>query len=116
LGVKIQDGELVKAGNIIFRQRGTVWHPGEGVGMGKDHTLFALKEGIVRYSKKLWGKTFVIRRRGFIHVLPLERYQELAKIRLIDKARRSSEGRQKLWPWLMNQKTVEEKKKFIRFE
>ena len=50
LGVKKYGGELVSPGNIIVRQRGTRWFPGENVGMGKDHTLFALKDGIVKFD------------------------------------------------------------------
>ena len=50
LGVKVFGGELVIAGNIIIRQRGTKFHPGLNVGMGKDHTLFALSDGIVEFS------------------------------------------------------------------
>ena len=49
LGVKLFGGQLAKAGNIIVRQRGTVHYPGEGVGMGKDHTLFALIPGYVKF-------------------------------------------------------------------
>ena len=49
LGVKKFGGEAVVAGNIIVRQRGTKFHPGENVGMGKDHTLFALKDGSVKF-------------------------------------------------------------------
>ena len=52
LGVKRYAGELVKAGNIIIRQRGTRFHPGENVGLGKDHTLFALIEGKVKFEIK----------------------------------------------------------------
>lgn len=51
LGVKIYGGQPAIAGNIIVRQRGTVYHPGDNVGMGKDFTLFALKDGIVEYRK-----------------------------------------------------------------
>ena len=50
LGVKKFGGEAVRAGNIIVRQRGTVFHPGANVGMGKDHTLFALTNGVVEYA------------------------------------------------------------------
>ena len=50
LGVKRYGGEVVLAGNIIVRQRGTEFHPGENVGMGKDHTLFALVEGLVKFT------------------------------------------------------------------
>ena len=60
LGVKKYGGEIVIAGNIIVRQRGTKVHPGENVGMGKDHTLFALTDGQVRFSKKAQGRTFVL--------------------------------------------------------
>lgn len=52
LGVKKFGGEVVIAGNILIRQRGTKWHPGANVGMGKDHTLFALKDGNVYFDKK----------------------------------------------------------------
>mgnify|MGYP001166126165 CR=1 FL=1 len=52
LGVKRYGGQLVKAGNIIVRQRGTEFHPGDNVGMGKDHTLFALIDGIVTFAVK----------------------------------------------------------------
>ena len=59
LGVKKYGGELVQAGNILVRQRGTKFYPGENVGMGKDHTLFALKEGKVVFRKKSSGRKFV---------------------------------------------------------
>lgn len=52
LGVKKFGGEVVKAGNIIIRQRGTAYHPGANVGMGKDHTLFALVAGKVKFALK----------------------------------------------------------------
>jgi large subunit ribosomal protein L27 len=52
LGVKKYGGEVVKAGNIIVRQRGTKVHPGKNIGMGKDHTLFALIDGIVAFERK----------------------------------------------------------------
>jgi len=52
LGVKKFGGETVVPGNIIVRQRGTKVHPGNGVGMGKDHTIFALVEGVVRFDNK----------------------------------------------------------------
>ncbi len=58
LGVKKFGGEAVVAGNIIVRQRGTKVHPGANVGMGKDHTLFALTEGAVRFGVKL-GRSIV---------------------------------------------------------
>jgi large subunit ribosomal protein L27 len=59
LGVKKFGSEAVIPGNIIIRQRGTTWHPGVNVGMGKDHTLFALVEGNVEFQKKANGRTFV---------------------------------------------------------
>ncbi|MBM77529.1 MAG: 50S ribosomal protein L27 [Crocinitomicaceae bacterium] len=59
LGVKIFGGQLAIAGNIIVRQRGTKHYPGENVGMGKDHTLFALKNGTVEFRKKANNKSFV---------------------------------------------------------
>jgi large subunit ribosomal protein L27 len=59
LGVKMFGGETVKAGNIIVRQRGTAHHPGENVGMGKDHTLYALVDGTVVFRKKRNNRSFV---------------------------------------------------------
>ena len=59
LGVKIYGGQFAKAGNIIVRQRGTVHHIGENIGMGKDHTLFALIDGVVEFRKKKDNKSFV---------------------------------------------------------
>ena len=59
LGVKKFGGQAVLAGNIIVRQRGTKFHPGINVGMGKDHTLFALVPGAVKFCKKTGGRTFV---------------------------------------------------------
>ena len=52
LGVKLYGGQAVEAGNIIVRQRGTQFHPGAGVGLGRDHTLFALVDGVVDFSVK----------------------------------------------------------------
>ncbi len=59
LGVKIYGGQIVNAGNIIVRQRGTVHHPGLNVGMGKDHTLFALRDGIVEFRKRKNNRSYV---------------------------------------------------------
>ena len=59
LGVKIYGGQAAVAGNIIVRQRGTTHHPGSNVGMGKDHTLFALETGLVEFKKGRAGKSFV---------------------------------------------------------
>lgn len=52
LGVKIFGGQQIKTGQIILRQRGTKYHPGDGVGIGRDHTLFALKDGVVKFYLK----------------------------------------------------------------
>ncbi len=65
LGVKIYGGQSITAGNIIVRQRGTAHHPGTNVGIGKDHTLFALTDGIVQFKK---GR----KDRSFVSVLPVE--------------------------------------------
>ncbi len=65
LGVKIYGGQAAQAGNIIIRQRGTVHNPGLNVGMGKDHTLFALVDGVVEFRKRKNNKSYV-------SVLPLE--------------------------------------------
>ena len=59
LGLKKFGSEAVKAGNILVRQRGTVHNPGANVGMGKDHTLYALVDGTVVYTKKAEGKSYV---------------------------------------------------------
>ena len=59
LGLKMFGGEEVLAGNIIARQRGTKWHPGRNVGIGKDHTLFALIKGKVEFRTKTKGRVFV---------------------------------------------------------
>jgi large subunit ribosomal protein L27 len=59
LGVKIYGGQAAKAGNIIVRQRGTVHKPGLNVGLGKDHTLFALSDGVVTFKKGIDNKSFV---------------------------------------------------------
>lgn len=64
LGVKIYGGQAAIAGNIIVRQRGTKHHPGENVGMGKDHTLFALTDGMVRFKK---GR----KDRSYVHIDPV---------------------------------------------
>lgn len=63
LGVKIFGGQKAIAGNIIVRQRGTKHHPGDNVGMGKDHTLFALSDGLVKFSK---GR----KDRSYVHIEP----------------------------------------------
>jgi large subunit ribosomal protein L27 len=65
LGVKKYGGEQVISGNIIVRQRGTKWWPGTGVGLGRDHTIFAVADGRVTFAKGLKGRTFV-------HVVPAQ--------------------------------------------
>ena len=65
LGVKIFGGQTVKAGNIIVRQRGTTHHPGENVGLGRDHTIFALIDGKVEFRKRN-------NNRSYVSVLPAE--------------------------------------------
>ena len=59
LGVKCFGGEKVIPGNIIVRQRGTKFHPGENVGMGKDHTIFAMSEGKVAFQRRAGGRTYI---------------------------------------------------------
>jgi len=59
LGIKIFGGQAINAGNIIVRQRGTVHNPGENVGMGKDHTLFALTDGTVKFTKKKNNRSYI---------------------------------------------------------
>lgn len=59
LGVKLYGGQEAIAGNIIIRQRGTKFHPGEGVGLGKDHTIFATTDGKVLFKKGYKDRTFV---------------------------------------------------------
>jgi large subunit ribosomal protein L27 len=59
LGVKIYGGQAAIAGNIILRQRGTVYHPGKNVGLGKDYTIFALTDGVVEFRKSKGNRTIV---------------------------------------------------------
>ena len=59
LGIKRYGGERVIPGNILVRQRGTQWHPGSNVGMGRDHTIFAVAEGAVQFKSGHRGRTFV---------------------------------------------------------
>jgi large subunit ribosomal protein L27 len=59
LGVKKFGGESVVSGNIIVRQRGTKWHPGDGVGMGTDHTIFARRDGIVEFKTSSQGRIYI---------------------------------------------------------
>ena len=64
LGVKLFGGEACRGGNILVRQRGTKWHPGDNVGIGKDHTLFALTDGCVAFRDGKLG-------RKYVHVMPI---------------------------------------------
>lgn len=59
LGVKLYGGQIAKAGNIIIRQRGTQHHPGVGVGLGKDHTIYALVDGVVKFERKRNSRSYV---------------------------------------------------------
>ena len=59
LGIKIFGGQFARAGNIIVRQRGTVHNPGLNTGIGKDHTIFAMTDGIVTFKKKAKGKSYI---------------------------------------------------------
>ena len=59
LGIKIFGGQIIKARNIIVRQRGTVHNPGDNVGIGKDHTLFSMIDGTVKFKKKRNGRSYV---------------------------------------------------------
>ena len=59
LGVKLYGGQVIKAGNIIVRQRGTKFHPGANVGLGRDHTLFATATGAVQFTTKRGGRCYV---------------------------------------------------------
>ena len=59
LGVKIYGGQLAISGNILVRQRGTTHHPGSNVGMGKDHTLYALSDGLVEFRKRRNNRSYV---------------------------------------------------------
>ncbi len=59
LGVKIYGGQFAESGNIIVRQRGTKFHPGKGVGIGKDHTIFSLGQGFVKFTKKRNNRTYI---------------------------------------------------------
>ena len=59
LGVKLYGGQIVKAGKILVRHRGTKHHPGSNVGIGKDHTLFAMTDGMVKFTKKRDNKSYV---------------------------------------------------------
>jgi large subunit ribosomal protein L27 len=72
LGIKIYGGQIAKAGNIIVRQRGTRHNPGLNVGMGKDHTLFALIDGRVEYRKRK-------NQRSYVSVFPVEVEETVAK-------------------------------------
>lgn len=59
LGVKVYGGQEISQGGIIVRQRGTQWHPGKFVGMGKDHTIFAKRDGVVKFHGGLKGRQYI---------------------------------------------------------
>ena len=69
LGIKIFGGQICKAGNILIRQRGTLHNPSRNVGIGKDHTIYALVDGTVEFKKRAGGKSFV-------SVIPMEQGAE----------------------------------------
>jgi len=71
LGVKRSDGQFVLSGNILIRQRGTKWHPGSNVGLGRDHTIYAVADGFVKFTR---GK----KDRVFVNVIPIYFEPELA--------------------------------------
>ena len=77
LGVKLYGGQAAIAGNIIVRQRGTKYNPGNGVGLGKDHTIFAKVDGIVEFKRKRNDKLFV-------NVVPFEEIEE--KVAAVEEA------------------------------
>ncbi len=79
LGIKIYGGQAALAGNIIVRQRGTQHHPGNNVGLGKDHTLFALKDGLVHFVKKRDD-------RSWVSVIPFEQAQAIEKKAAVAKS------------------------------
>lgn len=78
LGIKLFGGQFAKAGNIIVRQRGTKHHPGDNVGIGKDHTLFALQDGIIVYKRKR-------KNRSYVSVIDQEAYSELMGLDIAPK-------------------------------
>ena len=84
LGVKLFGGQSARAGNIIVRQRGTKWHPGDNVGIGKDHTLFALTDGCVAFRDGKLG-------RKYVHIMPAQAAEAAKKERSIKGC--SHEGR-----------------------
>ena len=80
LGIKLHDGQAALAGNILVRQRGLRYEPGEGVMVGKDHTLFAVIDGIVSYTnKKVRQYTGNLKRKTFVHVTPKKTTTKSAK-------------------------------------
>lgn len=79
LGVKLYGGQAAIAGNIIIRQRGTKFNPGTGVGLGKDHTIFAKVDGIVEFRRKRNDKVFV-------NVVPFEEIEEAVATAVVEEA------------------------------
>ncbi len=93
LGVKLFGGQAAIAGNIIIRQRGTKFHPGENVGMGRDHTIYALVDGTVVFKKKRLGRTFV-------NILPFDQVEE--------KLDTKPKAKKKVTPKIVEEKPVAE--------
>lgn len=93
LGVKLFGGQAATAGNIIIRQRGTKFHPGENVGMGRDHTIYALVDGTVVFKKKRLGRTFV-------NILPFDQVEE--------KLDTKPKAKKKVTPKIVEEKPVAE--------
>lgn len=80
LGVKLFGGQAVRKGNILIRQRGTKYKAGEGVGIGRDHTLFALKDGVVKFtSKKLRAFTGKLKQKTIINIDSVKEVKETKK-------------------------------------
>lgn len=87
LGIKLYGGQFAVAGNIIVRQRGTVHNPSNGVGMGKDHTLYALTDGVVKFAKKKDDRSYV----SVIPMLPIDAKNLVTQIQEVSKPKASIE-------------------------
>ena len=82
LGVKLFGGQTVRKGNILIRQRGTKYKAGEGVGIGRDHTLFALKDGVVKFtSKKIRSFTGKLKRKTIVNIDTVEAKKDTKKVK-----------------------------------
>ena len=88
LGVKLYGGQLVKAGNIIIRQRGTKVNPGKGVGMGKDHTIYALIDGMIVFKRAKKDKSFV-------SVMPIKGVDDESQKAAIPKRKKAAPPKEK---------------------